>query len=110
MNMLFNEKEMLDICEKYGIDVVEKDGYPLYNGEDLSPDFAISELMHESYKTIIQEKTIFAQSIEMKLSLNEDFCCYINMENCMFCSVKRDDSFENVTSSIEYDNENKKAA
>ena len=29
--MLFNEEEMLKVCRKYGIDVVEKDGYPLYD-------------------------------------------------------------------------------
>lgn len=45
---MFNEKQMLDICKKYGIDVAEKDGYPLLMGEEMDENFSAEEMMQES--------------------------------------------------------------
>lgn len=36
--MLFNEKEMIELCSEMGIEIVEKkEGYPLLNGIELTP-------------------------------------------------------------------------
>lgn len=47
MIMLFDEKQMLEICKKYGIETIEKEGYPLYQGKEMDENFSISEIMHE---------------------------------------------------------------
>lgn len=46
--MLYDEKLVLEICKKYGIETVKKKGYPLYRGEEMTPDnFSIGEIMCE---------------------------------------------------------------
>lgn len=42
------EEETLRICKKYNIDVVKKEGLPLYNGEDMDENFSFENLMSES--------------------------------------------------------------
>lgn len=44
--MLYDEKQMLEICKKYGIETVEKEGYPLYQGKEMDGNFSYSEMMH----------------------------------------------------------------
>ena len=45
---MYNEEEMLRICKKHNIDVVKKEGLPLYNGEEMNENFSFENLMHES--------------------------------------------------------------
>lgn len=39
--MLFSEKEILELCNNLGIEVVEKEGYPLLNDIEITPDLAV---------------------------------------------------------------------
>ena len=48
--MLFDEKQMLEICKKYGIETVEKEGYPLYQGKEMDESFSFSEMMHQTVR------------------------------------------------------------
>ena len=48
--MLYNEKEMLEICKKYGIETVRKEGYPLFQGKEMDENFSIAEIMREPVK------------------------------------------------------------
>lgn len=52
--MLFDEKQVIEICNKYGIETVEKKGYPLYQGKEMDESFSIAEIMREPV-TIMEE-------------------------------------------------------
>lgn len=39
--------EVKRICKKYGIETVEKEGYPIYMGKEMDENFSFSEMMHE---------------------------------------------------------------
>ena len=45
---MYNEDEVKRICEKYGIETVEKEGYPIYMGKEMDEHLSFSEMMHES--------------------------------------------------------------
>lgn len=51
---MFDEKQMLEICKKYGIETVEKKGYPLFQGKEMDENFSIAEIMREPV-TIMEE-------------------------------------------------------
>ena len=42
-----NEDEVKRICEKYGIETVEKEGYPIYMGKEMDENFSFSEMMRQ---------------------------------------------------------------
>ena len=44
--MLYDEKEVVQICKKYGIETVKKNGAPLYMGKEMDENFSFSEMMH----------------------------------------------------------------
>lgn len=44
---MYDEKEVVEICKKYGIEIVEKEGYPLYQGIEMDENFSIAEIMRE---------------------------------------------------------------
>lgn len=46
--MLYNEDEVKRICAKYGIETVEKEGYPVYMGEEMDENFSFAEMMRQS--------------------------------------------------------------
>ena len=45
--VLYNEKEVVEICNKYGIETVENKEYPLYQGKEMDEKFSIVDIMHE---------------------------------------------------------------
>ena len=51
---MYDEKQMLEICKKYGIETVKKEGYPLYMGKEMDENFSIAEIMREPM-TIMEE-------------------------------------------------------
>ena len=46
--MLYNEEEVVRICKKHGIKMVEKEGCPLFTGEEMDENFPISQIFDES--------------------------------------------------------------
>ena len=44
----YDEKEVVEICKKYDIETVEKEGYPLYQDKDMDENFSIADIMRES--------------------------------------------------------------
>lgn len=44
---LYNKKEMLHVCKKYGIETVKKVGAPLYQGKEMADDFSFEKIMRE---------------------------------------------------------------
>lgn len=70
--MLYDEKEVVEICKKYGIETVEKEGYPLYKGKEMDENFSISEMMHEPVKikfSIWDEVSDYMKYLKRKLKL-----------------------------------------
>lgn len=51
-SMVCNEEEVLRICKKYGIETVEKEGYPIYRDKEMDENFSISDIMHEPVQCI----------------------------------------------------------
>lgn len=111
--MLFNEKQMLDICKKYGIDVVEHEGYPLYMGEEMNENFSFSEMMYQPIEIVDNSVIYSSESIQLSIPVFMD-----KTPSCNFyCSdvkkdlfYKKESSEDKRLSSIPYDNQNKYAA
>lgn len=45
---MYDKKEVIEICNKYGIETVETEGYPIYMGKEMDEKFSIAEIMRES--------------------------------------------------------------
>lgn len=92
--MLFDEKEMLDICKKYGIDVVEKKGYPLCNGQEMDESFSVRDIMNDTYHASINKKTIYSEIMEVRISIDFEKKDYTNfslnsMDNPYFMKINK---------------------
>lgn len=75
--MLYDEKEVVEICKKYGIEVVEKEGYPLYQSKEMDENFSIAEIMNESIKikySIWDEISDYMEYLKRKLKLKGEMC------------------------------------
>ena len=48
---MYNEEETLRICKKYNIDVVKKEGLPLYNGENMDENFSFEKIFFSAFPT-----------------------------------------------------------
>ncbi|MBQ2802109.1 MAG: hypothetical protein IJF03_12085 [Lachnospiraceae bacterium] len=111
--MLFDEKEMMELCEKYGIPVVENDGTVLFE-EEMTEDFLISEIMNEPYVSYDDNINISSK----KYSLNIPLIGGLNSRNEMidntseikYCSVAKDKYYNNCTSTIDRKSKNAIAA
>lgn len=91
--MYFDENEMLEICKKYGIDVIEKEGYPLCNGRELNDSFSIRDIMNDICNIAVNMKTIYTETLDLKVSIGHEDngytnCSLNNLEKT--CYIKRD--------------------
>lgn len=66
--VLFDEKEMIELCEKYGIPVVENNGAILFE-EEMTEDFLISEIMNEPYVSYDGNVNISSKKYSLNLPL-----------------------------------------
>lgn len=107
--MIFNEKEMIEVCQKYGIDIIEKEGYPLYDGNEMNETFSMEDIMHDTYTISIDEKTIYSKTLELKVSViferNDLINCYTNdADKPHFINLDNDEHYKNVRSSMTSNN------
>lgn len=65
--MLFNEKEMLELCKRYDIEVMNNDDKDYYK----DTEFSMSDIMKEPYVHTAVEKCIASQSIEIPIIIEE---------------------------------------
>lgn len=83
--MLYNENEVVDICQKYGIETVEKEGFPLYMGEEMDEEFSFSEVMHEvnpEYEDGVSSSSSFEISVPVHFEPQYSYnCCLAKCEN-----------------------------
>ena len=70
--MLYDEKEVTEVCKKYGIETVKKKGAPLYMGKEMDENFSFSEMMHEPVKikdSVWDEVLVYVKYLKRKLKL-----------------------------------------
>lgn len=75
--MLYDEKELMEVCKKYGIKTVKKKGMPLYKGKEMDENFSIAEIMHESIPikvSIWDEILVYVKYLKRKLKLKGEMC------------------------------------
>lgn len=112
--MLFDEKEVLDVCAKYGIATIKKEGYPLFEGQEMDESFKLSSIFAEPVKPT--ECTVFSQKVSMELLLSKDI--FVDSiiyptnvgSNYRFCRAEKDVSYNDICSEIQRDSESRKAA
>lgn len=111
--MLFDENQMLDICKKYGIDVIEKDGYPLYMGEEMDENFSAEQMMkeHNSFHTnnALSSKECIKITIPVFYETQKKYNHFLSESNDIQLDFKIE-KVDSISSSISYDNVNKFAA
>lgn len=108
--MIFNEKEMLEVCQKYGIGIIEKEGGPLYDGQEMDDNFSMYDIMHDTYSIVIDEKTLYSQTLELKMPVifesNDLINCFMNdADKPHFINVDKDDYYKSVKSSVTSSND-----
>lgn len=103
--MYLDMNEMLEICNRYGIDVIDKNHPEYYKDED----FSMADIMKEPYVHIINEESIFSGTLEISISIEDDYV-YCDNDTDFTCSISKDLEYSNVFSIIDKDNEIKKAA
>ena len=75
--MLYDEKEVMEVCKKYGIETVKKNGMPLYKGKEMDENFSIAEIMHETVVIrdgIWDEVSDYMKYLHRKLKLKGEMC------------------------------------
>ena len=95
--MLFNEKEMLELCERYGIDVIDRNNEEYYE----NIDFSMKDIMQEPYIHTIVEKCVFSTSISIDTTLiaeNDLEFCNDNENNT--CSIIREKHYDDLISVV----------
>ena len=102
--MLYNEKEMLELCKRYNIEVINS------NDKDYYKDFEFSmkDIMNEPYTHIVVEKCVASESMKIPITMETDFF-FDNNRDCN-CQVIKDDSYNDLISTVNSDTVIMKAA
>lgn len=111
--MLFDEKEMIELCEKYGIPVVENKGIPMFKNEDMTEDFLISEVMNEPYVSYADNIKISSKKYSLNVTLTNNLKIrnemLDNTSEIKHCSIRKDKYYNNCTSTIKINKKSKNA-
>ena len=112
--MLFDEKEMLELCKKYDIPVVENNGVPLFENEEMTEEFLISEIMNEPYVSYNSNINISSKKYSLNIPLISSSKSKTEMidnaSELKYCSVRKDKYYNNCTSTINKKSKNAVAA
>ena len=79
--MLFNEKEMRELCKRYNIEIINSDDKDYY--KDI--EFSMNDIMNEPYIYTVVEKCVVSESIEISIAKENDF--YFNDKKDCTCQV-----------------------
>lgn len=104
--MYFNENEMMNICKRYGIEIMDKNDPDYYTDED----FSMLDIMKEPYIHTISEKNIFSGTMEITVTFEDDLGFCNHSDESYTCSVSKDFDYNNVCSVIDRNNGINKAA
>lgn len=107
--MLYDIEEMLRICEKYGIETIEKEGAPLYLGKEMTEEFSFEQMMREPF--VIRDDNIVTSSENFSFTVH--VCSYNNKGYNDYHSKETkkidymgENSDNNIESCIQCDNVN----
>lgn len=111
--MLYDKEEMLRICEKYGIETVEKEGAPLYMGKEMDDNFSFEQMMREPCLTvdenIVLSSEIVSFTVPVYYNTNKQYNVYKAEETKKLNYASEENNYS-VESTIPCDSENKFAA
>ena len=112
--MLYNEEEVIRICKKYGIETIEKEGYPIYMENEMDENFSFSEMMHQPVDYDDEDSIVVSsESITFSLPIYTEPSHYNNCYSSK-CSnnipYNKESDSRKTTSNIPYENKNKYAA
>lgn len=106
--MSFVEKQILDICKRYGINVVKKKGYPLYMGKEMDENFSVEEIMRDSDEQdeIVSSKERLELSMPVFYEEENDFNNSLLGNNNMKLNFKCEKIDDTISSKLPFNNEN----
>ena len=90
--MLFNEKEMRELCKRYDIEIINGDDKDYYN----DTEFSMNDIMNEPYIHPVIEKCIVSESMKIVITPEDDF--FINDKNDCNCQVVKEDYYDCLVS------------
>ena len=93
--MLFNEKEMRELCKRYDIEIINSDDKDYY--KDL--EFSMKSIMNEPYVHTVVEKCIASESIEIPIAMENDFY-FDNGKDCT-CQVVKENYYDDLKTYLE---------
>lgn len=102
--MLYNEKEMYELCKRYGIEVINSDDKDYY--KDI--EFSMKDIMNEPYVHTVVEKCIISETMEIPITIEDDF--FIDNNKNRTCQVIKDDSYGDLISIVDSSTTINKAA
>lgn len=102
--MLFNEKEMYELCKRYGIEIINSDDKNYY--KDI--EFSMNDIMNEPYTHNIVKECVISESMEISIVKENDF--YLNDKEDYTCQVVKENYYDNLISSVDSNTVINKAA
>lgn len=102
--MLFNEKEMYELCKRYDIEIINSDDQDYY--KDI--EFSMSDIMNEPYIHTVVEKSFAFEPMKIPISMENDF--FVDNKNNHVCQVVKEDYYDCLVSIVDSDTVINKAA
>lgn len=102
--MLYNEKEMYELCKQYGIEVINSDDKDYY--KDI--EFSMKDIMNEPYIHTVVEKCIISETMEIPIAIEDDF--FVDNNKTRTCQIIKDDFYDDLISIVDSSTTINKAA
>lgn len=102
--MLYDEKEMYELCKRYNIEVISSDDKDYYKDSE----FSMKDIMNEPYIHTVVEKCIISESMDIPIAMENDF--FLDNNKKCTCQVIKDDFYDDLISVVDSDTTIKKAA
>lgn len=102
--MLFNEKEMYELCKRYNIEIINSDDKDYYK----DVEFSMSDIMCEPYIHTVVEKCIASETMEISITRENDF--YFDDKKDCTCQVIRENHYDDLVSVVDSNSAINKAA
>lgn len=102
--MLFNEKEMRELCKRYDIEIINSDDEDYY--KDI--EFSMNDIMNEPYIHTVVEKCIVSESMKIPIVVEND-PFFDNNKDCI-CQVIKEDYYDHLISTVDSNTVINKAA
>lgn len=102
--MLFDEKEMRELCKRYDIEIINSDDKDYY--KDI--EFSMKDIMDEPYIHTVVEKCVVSESMEIPIAMENDF--YFDDKKDCTCQVIKEKYYDELVSVVDSNTVINKAA